>query len=101
MTKMSPKRDGRPAMRAPRALEHRARRTAESEATERRGRTEGGECACGRGREREGRKAAASRRAPQKKAGQGELSGQSAIAPAGANAPRVLEGNQAPRSNLV
>nr|KGS61658.1 hypothetical protein X990_5123 [Burkholderia pseudomallei MSHR4868] len=26
MTKMSPKRDGRPAMRAPRALEHRARR---------------------------------------------------------------------------
>ncbi|ABN95647.1 conserved hypothetical protein [Burkholderia pseudomallei 1106b] len=25
---MSPKRDGRPAMRAPRALEHRARRTA-------------------------------------------------------------------------
>ncbi|WP_206566980.1 hypothetical protein, partial [Burkholderia pseudomallei] len=37
----------------------------------------------------------------QKKAGQGELSGQSAIAPAGANAPRVLEGNQAPRSNLV
>ncbi|KGS02038.1 hypothetical protein X977_4571 [Burkholderia pseudomallei MSHR7504] len=27
MTKMSPKRDGRPAMRAPRALEHRARRS--------------------------------------------------------------------------
>ncbi|EEC38167.1 conserved hypothetical protein [Burkholderia pseudomallei 576] len=101
---MSPKRDGRPAMRAPRALEHRARRAvrgARRSPKQRKGAEEPKAVNALAGAEGEGRKAAASRRASQKKAGQGELSGQSAIAPAGANAPRVLEGNQAPRSNLV
>ncbi|KGW97647.1 hypothetical protein Y034_4391 [Burkholderia pseudomallei MSHR449] len=81
MTKMSPKRDGRPAMRSPRALEHRARRTAHGgrravrgarrSPKQRKGAEEPKAVNALAGAEGEGRKAAASWRASQKRPDRG------------------------------